>query len=457
MTTVVLAIAAASVAGLVARILHTRRDASAAVTAHGEEPMTAHRAEPDVLDAAFSLIHIARRARHEAALAGRAAAEGRPIAERLEDLPSRRWILERIEERIAELRRDLVVGVAEIDEQAHRLSRESQDHRRRLEEAAAHVDGLARLHGGEAAKPRSEQDLTAERRLEQARAALSAVKDQLRESELRHDQLAVGRDRLPAETDAEIAYLREAGDTLVLEHDMAYEEAEHRHPAKQPIATHPGTTPVSAVVPLGVINERAARAGTEAGRAAASRPASEPGEPTGRRWIDQRFAEHLAALHAQAAAERRGVAEELAVIGERLREADRAATRAAQLNAALEARRTGAQRERVPELEREIASAERALHAAQGRRHEHELTHERLEERQRRNDAEHEARAKFLEEAREAARAEHELAFEAAVNTARTDAAGSARHFSAFPEVPLAAWTTTHNGSSRATASTNHH
>src|SRR4051794_41761833 len=80
--------------------------------------------EPDFFDSAFSLAAVTRRVREEAALAGRAAAEGRPIAHRLEDLPSRRWIRERVEERMSELRRDLVATTTRLDEErpplAHR-------------------------------------------------------------------------------------------------------------------------------------------------------------------------------------------------------------------------------------------------------------------------------------------------------------------------------------------------
>ena len=228
MTIPLLAIAAAVLVGGLVGALYTRRRARSAVPAPA--------AEPDVFDGAFSLASIARRAREEAARAGRAAAESRPIAHRLEDLPGRRWIVERIEERIGELRRDLVVHLAEIDEQAQRLRRETRDHRRQQLEMAARAKALAELQRAEAAKPRHEQDLAADGRLGEARRALEAVMRQLRESELHHDQLDVARHRLPVETDAEIAYLREACDTLVLEHDMAYEAAEHLHPDYHPIA-----------------------------------------------------------------------------------------------------------------------------------------------------------------------------------------------------------------------------
>ena len=236
MTIFLLAIAAAVLVGGLLGALYARRRARSAVPAPA--------AEPDVFDDAFSLASIARRAREEAARAGRAAAEGRPIAHRIEDLPGRRWIVERIEERIGELRRDLVVRSAEIDEQAQRMRRETQDHRRQQRDMAGRADALAELHRAEAAKPRHEQDLAADGRLEHARRALDGVMRQLRESESHHDQLVVARDRLPVETDAEIAYLREACDTLVLEHDMAYEAAEHLHPDKHPVAAHAEATPV---------------------------------------------------------------------------------------------------------------------------------------------------------------------------------------------------------------------
>src|SRR4051794_41440214 len=77
--------------------------------------------EPDFFDSAFSLAAVTRRVREEDALGGRAAAEGRPIAHRLEDLPSRRWIRERVEERMSELRRDLVATTTRLDYERHRL------------------------------------------------------------------------------------------------------------------------------------------------------------------------------------------------------------------------------------------------------------------------------------------------------------------------------------------------
>src|SRR3954453_11457659 len=95
-TTTLLAPLAATVivvAAVIAALL--RRKSDATTPAASPAPR-----QPDFFDGAFSLANIARRTREEAALAGRAAAEGRPIAQRPEDLPSRRWIEERIEERI---------------------------------------------------------------------------------------------------------------------------------------------------------------------------------------------------------------------------------------------------------------------------------------------------------------------------------------------------------------------
>ncbi len=209
--------------------------------------------EPVFSVAAFSVDAIARRTRDEAALAGRAAAEGRPIALRLEDLPSRRWIEERIEERIGELRRDLAVGLADLDARIRRLAGEAEDGASQHVELKARVDELDELDRTERAKPRSAQNLGVERRLDQAREELRAVDTQLRESQLRHDELVVQRERLPGRTEAEIAYLREACDTLQLEHDMAYEAAEHRHPDKEPLSPPRSRATPGPVVPLAAI------------------------------------------------------------------------------------------------------------------------------------------------------------------------------------------------------------
>jgi len=415
-TTLLLAAAAAAAVMLVAAAgaaLSRRKRAAEPA------PFIPSRPEPDFFDGAFSLASITRRTREEAALAGRAAAEGRPIAPRLEDLPSRRWIDERIEERIGELRRDLVVALAKIDEREHRLGREAQDAKPHLDELKARVEELAALYRVEAAKPRTEQDFGIERLLSDARQGLASVELQLRESELRRDELLVQRERLPMQTEAEIAYLREACDTLKLEHDMAYEAAEHRHPDKEPLAGPPPASVPNAVVSLNAITDGARREGAIAGRAAALGTGPEGVDGlASRRWITERFGEHIAAVKAQSAAERRVVGEELAVIAEQIREADRATERGEQLVAALQAARAGADAAgQLADHEREIQLAERSLQVAQGRLHEHELLRERLAERQRRSDADHEARIEFLKEALTGAIAEHDLAFE---NAARS-------------------------------------
>lgn len=407
-TTLVAAGAAAAVLGAAVIAALTRRSRRVASPAPGAAPR-----QPDFFDGAFSLASVARRTRQEAALAGRAAAEGRPIADRLEDLPSRRWIEERIEERIAELRRDLIVGVAELDERAHGLARQVEGGRPRRDELQTRVDGLAGVHRTEIAKPRHEQDLAVERRLNEAREELRAIDAQLAESELRREELVVRRDRLPAQTEAEIAYLREACDTLQLEHDMAYEAAEHRHPDKQSVTTPPAVAPPAAVVALAAISQGARREGTLGGHAATlgTGPAAVEELP-GRRWITMRFGEHIAAVKAQGAAERRVTAEEIAVVAEQIRQADRAVAKGEALLEALTRQRPQAEAAgRLADHERHVHLAERALHATEGRRHEYELLRERLTERQRGSDADRQARVEFLKQALAAAIAEHDLAF----------------------------------------------
>jgi hypothetical protein len=415
--TLVTAGAAVVLAVVVAGALLARRQKPGSIPHPAKSPLVR---EPDFFDAAFSLPAITRRAREEAALAGRAAAEGRPIAHRLEDLPSRRWIAERIEERISELRRDQIAALAKIDEQCHRLARETADHQPARDALRARVNELAKLQRAEVAKTRHEQDLAVERRLEEARGALRGVENQLRASETRQEELAVRRDRLPAETDAEIAYLREACDTLEIEHDMAYEAAEHRHPDKEPITAPAVAAAPSAAMPLVAITEGARREGAIAGRAAAAGIGpSALDELPSRRWITERFAEHIAAVKAQGAVERRTIGEELAVIAEHIREADRAEASAQTLIASLaKLREQAGAADRVPEHDRRVQLAERTLRTAQGRRHDHELLRERLTERERRSDADHDARIEFFNEALAAAIAEHDLAFHTAATAA---------------------------------------
>jgi hypothetical protein len=417
---VLAALAAAACVALFVAL--TRRQPRAAATAP-----PAPRREPDFFDGAFSLANVARRIREEAALAGRAAAEGRPLAARLEDLPSRRWVEERIEERIAELRRDLVVALAEIEGEEHRLTREAEDGKPRVHALRARVNQLTELHRAETSKPRTDQDFGVEGRLDAARAELRLAEEHLRAAELRRDELIVRRDRLPAQTEAEIAYLRDACDTLVLEHDMAYEAAEHRHPDKEPLSGPPATPAPVAVIPLAAITEGARREGAIAGRAAVhgTGPAAVDGLAS-RRWITERFGEHIAAVKAQSASERRVVGEELAVIAEQIREAERAIARGAQLHATLlEARAKADAAGDLAGHEREIQLAERNLQTAQGRLHEHELLRERLAERQRRGDADYEARVEFLKEALAAAIAEHDLAFDTAARSMTASRNGS--------------------------------
>jgi hypothetical protein len=403
------AVVAVMLLGLVLTRWRTRGVLAAPVSTRVER-------EPDFFDGAFSLADVTRRVREEAALAGRAAAEGRPIAHRLEDLPSRRWIEERIEERISEMRRDHVGRLATIDEQMRRLGREAEDGGPRCDALRARVDELAKLHRAERAKSRNEQDQAVERRLNAARDELRAAEDQRRAAELRRDELSVQLERLPAQTDAEIAYLREACETLVLEHDMAYEAAEHRHPDKEPMTAPAPALPPTPAMGIATINEVARREGLIAGRARGFGVGDTPyAELPSRRWIAERLGEHLAAAKALHAGEQRAIGEELAVVAEHILEADRAAQRAKALIEALSDERTEAKAaDGLADHERRVQSAQRALQAAQGRRHDHELMRERLSERKRRAESEHDARIDFLQQALAAAFAEHDLAFDTA-------------------------------------------
>ena len=281
------------------------------------------------------------------------------------------------------------------------------------------MDELDELDRTERAKPRSAQNLGVERRLDQAREELRAVDTQLRESRLRHDELVVQRERLPGRTEAEIAYLREAGDTLQLEHDMAYEAAEHRHPDKEPLSPPRSRATPGPVVPLAAITTAARHEGALAGRAASlgAGPSALEGLPS-RRWISERFGEHIAAVKAESAADRRFIGEELAVVIEQVREEERAIERADALIAALrDGRKKTEAAEQSADNERLLQVAERAHRTAEGRRIERGLLRERLAERQRRSDADYDARIEFLKEALAAAIAEHDLAFDTAARS----------------------------------------
>ena len=413
-TSLIAAAATLAVAFIVVVLFAARRPRKAAPT-----PLAHVQGEPGSSDTAFSVAAIIRRTRDEAALAGRAAAEGRPIALRLEDLPSRRWIEERIEERIGELRRDLAVGLADLDQRIRRLAGETADGAPRRAELKARVDQLADLDRGQREKPRHAQDLGVEWRLNQAREELRALDTQLRESQLRHDELVVQRERLPGRTEAEIAYLRETCDTLQLEHDMAYEAAEHRHPDKEPLSPPRSRATPGPVIPLAAITTGARHEGALAGRAASlgTGPSALDGLPS-RRWISERFGEHIAAVRAESAADRRVMGEELAVIIEQIRQEKRAIERAERLIAALrDGRKQADAADQSTGHERRLQLAERTHQAAEGRLIERTQLRERLAERQRRSDADYEARIEFLKEALAAAFAEHDLAFNTAARS----------------------------------------